>query len=71
MRWRKGYLRIVKRFALFPIKTYVDSYHFREEWRWLETVYLEQTRDFLFGVIPIWRNDRFVDESDYKEKKDG
>lgn len=69
MKWRKRYGRIVKRFALFPIKTAVDPYHLYYEWRWLETVYIRQERDFLFGMIPIWRNDMFVDESDYEEGK--
>ena len=69
MRWRKRYTRVVKRFTLFPIKTAVDPYHlFYYEWRWLETVYIRQKRDFLFGIIPIWRNDTFVDESDYEEE---
>lgn len=76
MRWRKRYGRIVKRFALFPIKA---KYNEKEEWRWLEIVYLQQTRDYWLGVIPFWSTVWFVRRGDYnaymsmieKEQKDG
>jgi len=79
MRWRTRYARVARRFALFPIKTKLGpGTGCAEEYRWLETVYLRQERDWLFGVIPIWRNSYFVLKSDYdwhrrlkKEEEDG
>jgi hypothetical protein len=64
MRWRKHYTRIVERFALFPIKSICDAFY-DFEYRWFETVYLKQYRDWLFGVIPIWRTERFATKFEY------
>ena len=65
MRWRKRYSRIVKRFALFPVKAYLNGFCVDDEYRWLETVYLRQFRDWLWGVIPIWRTKTFATKGDY------
>lgn len=56
MRWRKRYARIVKRFSLFPIKAKIRSNSDIYEWRWLETVYIYQVRDWLVGIFPFWNN---------------
>ena len=64
MKWKPKYMRVVKRFALFPVKAQVDSLNY--EYRWLETVYLDQHRDWLFGVFPIWRSDKFVSKTAYE-----
>lgn len=64
MRWKKKYSRIVKKFALFPVK--ID-----DEYRWLETVYVEQGWHHWYG----WRDNKFINEEEYtkrvgeKEKK--
>ena len=66
MRWRTKYARVVRRFALFPIKTKLGPGNgCAEEYRWLETVYLRQYRDWLFGIIPIWSNSCFTHKNDY------
>lgn len=56
MRWYKTYARIVKRFALLPIRI-------GDETRWLETVYLRQ--EWCPYMLFNWRPDRFVSKSDY------
>ena len=56
MRWKipnNGDKRIVKRFALFPIR--IDN-----ECRWLEFVYIQQFYDDFYNPYP-WRNECFVD----------
>lgn len=65
MRWRKRYSRIVKRFALFPIKAKLGFNRDVDEWRWLETVYLYQIKDWTFGFIPFWATLYFVRKQDY------
>lgn len=62
MRWRQRKYRIVKRFALFPIKAPLGFIDTTEEWRWLETVYLRQFRDW-----PFWCTWFFVMKEDYDE----
>jgi hypothetical protein len=66
MRWRTEYQRVIKCFAIFPINARIEG-SMDHEWRWLETVYLLQDRDWLFGVacFPIWRNIHFVNEHYY------
>lgn len=80
MRWRKRYRRIVKRFALFPVKARMYTcFGENTEFRWLETVYLVQQRDWFGGVIPFWRTTTFADRRGYdkyiteiqKEKENG
>ena len=79
MRWRKRYSRIVKRFALFPIKAKLHLNSDVDEWRWLETVYLYQLKDWKVGFIPFWATLYFVHKQDYnayisqleKEKENG
>ena len=79
MRFRKRYRRVVKRLALFPIKAYLNPDKIEHEWRWLEIVYLDQYRDWLFGIIPTWTTLWFVKKEDYdayiskikKEKENG
>ena len=68
MRWRKHYQRIAKKFAIFPVKAYANNGKIRGiefEYRWLETVYLNQHKDWLFG-FPIWRTDAFVTKHEYE-----
>ena len=65
MRWRKKYNRIVKRFAIFPVETFTEGGGCDREYRWLETVYLQQHRDYLFGMFPFWKTTSFVSENIY------
>jgi hypothetical protein len=65
MRWRKHYARIIKRFAILPVKAHPPGEEIDFEYRWLETVYLRQSRDFFLGVFPIWKNWKFVTEDQY------
>ena len=51
-----GEIRIVKKFAFFPITSN------RGEWAWLETVYIRQMFVNIFG----WINTYFVDEDEYE-----
>jgi hypothetical protein len=51
--------RIVKKFALFPIKAYDEKYYI-----WLEWCYIQQT-NCMYG----WRNDCFVTKQDYIDFK--
>ena len=62
MRWRKRTERIIKRFALFPINSYISPWSFTREWRWLETVYISQTR----GTITDWSDRGFVTKQEYE-----
>lgn len=55
MRWKRGNLRCVKRFALWPVRI-------KEEYRWLETVYIIQRR---LGYERFWHNESFEDEEVY------
>lgn len=79
MRWRKKYSRIVKRFALLPIKAKLRFNSDEYEWRWLETVYLYQVRDWRVGIFSFWNSVHFECEELYdayiseikKEQKDG
>jgi hypothetical protein len=67
MRWIARYQRVAKKFAIFPVKAYTSKN--RElvfEHRWLETVYLNQHKDWLFGVFPIWRTDAFATKREYE-----
>lgn len=59
MRWRKKMMKIVRRFALFPI---CISY----EYRWMEVVYI---RRFKRDPFILWRNDRFVSKKTFIEYK--
>ena len=71
MRWRKRYNRVVKRFALFPIKAFLDDIRLNYEYRWLETVYLRQTKEYwFFGTIPHWKTVRFVNKGEYITYRD-
>ncbi len=65
MRWKNHYQRVVKRFAIFPVKARVEG-GMDFEYRWLETVYRLQHRDWLFGIFPIWETDTFVNEHYYE-----
>ena len=58
MRWVKKYDRIVKTFALFPIRIHM-------EWRWLEMVYIKQHRHW--GNGDFWIDDEFTTKEEYKE----
>ena len=60
MKWKRKTERIVKRFALFPIKAEEDYNNRDEDWRWLETVYLYQTSSW-----PFWFTWKFVTKEDY------
>jgi hypothetical protein len=65
MRWKSYYKRVVKKFAIFPVKSYAKgSTDF--EYRWLEIVYLNQHRDWLFGVFPVWRTDAYATKREYE-----
>lgn len=59
MRWRKRHSRVVKRFALLPIKATCNE---TLEWRWLEIVYLNQIRD----CFDKWFTTRFVTKEEYE-----
>jgi hypothetical protein len=65
VRWRKKYFRVVKRFALFPIKALIEDSTITYEWRWLEVVYLEQEIDYLFGMFRCWKNRAFITNEQY------
>lgn len=52
-----GETRIVKRFALFPVKT--DA-----EWAWLEVVYILQV---FSGRYQYWQNNEFVSREKWLE----
>lgn len=58
--------RIVKRFALFPILI-------SGEYRWLETVYIQQTFKYDYERIIefYWENNKFVTKRDYENYKSG
>lgn len=67
MRWKAQYHRIAKRFAIFPVKAYGSKNRgLVFECRWLETVYLIQHKDWLFGVFPIWRTDAYATKPEYE-----
>lgn len=67
MRFRRRYSRVLKRFALFPIKAKIDLYSNIEEWRWLEVVYVKQTTEWVFGgIIPVWKNASFTSKAIYE-----
>lgn len=59
MRWRKKTMKVVRRFALFPIRI---GY----EYRWLEVVYI---RRFKRDPYILWRNDKFVDKETFIKSK--
>lgn len=66
MRWRTRYKRVVKRFALFPVKARHDErLYSNNEYRWLETVYLYQTKDWRFDMFPYWKNEWFLTKELY------
>ena len=66
MRFRTRYVRFVKRFALFPVKAKYDEHLYStNEYRWLETVYLHQVKDWRFDIFPYWKNDSFITEEQY------
>lgn len=65
MRWRTEYQRVIKRFAILPINARMEG-SMDHEWRWLETVYRLQHRGWLFGIVPIWATDTFVNEHYYE-----
>ena len=62
MRWIKPKqhdVRIIKRFAWFP-------YKINGEVRWLETVYIKQTRDYSRSWdVYFWTDLDFVNRADY------
>ena len=69
MRWTNEYQRVVKRFAIFPVKAWGNNHKTRGlyfEYRWLETVYLAQHKDWRLGVFPYWRTDRFATKREYE-----
>jgi hypothetical protein len=55
---KSGNIRIIKKFALFPISTTHD-----DETRWLEIVHIRQCYFHYNG----WRNVQFVDNNKYNE----
>lgn len=63
MRWTRKYERIIKRFALFPIRIYGD-------YRWLEWVYIKQKNvpDDYFGIY-TWCNRDFATRWEYETYK--
>lgn len=67
-----GDRRVVKRFALFPIRLPIDPDNrlkTREEVVWLETVYLVQHVECgTFGAI--WENKRFATRDEYLKYKE-
>lgn len=65
MRWRKHYNRIVRRFAILPVKAHPPGEVVETEYRWLETVYLKQTRDWIGGIFPVWVNYEFATAGQY------
>ena len=63
MNYYNGYKRIIKRFALFPIK--IDR-----EIRWLETCYISQVYNKLDGYcdkydVSFWGDQGFVSKDEY------
>jgi hypothetical protein len=60
MKWFKRRYRIIKRFALFPIYTSEDR-----ECRWLEIVYIKQSRSWL----DTWENCSFTTKERYLEDR--
>lgn len=66
MRFRTCYSRVVKRFALFPIKARINPHSNIVEWRWLEVVYVKQKKDWFDGIIPVWKNSYFTNKAIYE-----
>jgi hypothetical protein len=68
LRWTKHYHRIAKRFAIFPVRSYASSKvkGLQYEYRWLETVYLIQRQDWIFGIFPCWKTDAFATKREYE-----
>lgn len=61
-----GDKRVVKRFALFPIRLYIDRTTDRQEIRWFEVVYIFQKVDCgIFGRE--WQNRYFVTRDEYQK----
>jgi hypothetical protein len=66
-----GTIRIVKRFAFFPITTRIKRLLETKETVWLQTVYLRQRRisGFSnygeFGYPDMWINIEFLTKEDY------
>ena len=61
MRYRKRLKRVVKRFAIFPIKIC-------GEYRWLETVYIVQ-RYNEYSPLQKWYNREFTTKFEYEKDK--
>ena len=59
---KPGDMRIIKRFALFPITV-------KYETRWLETVYILQIRKHFIGYLlsDYWDDIGFTDKAEYKK----
>ena len=63
MRWKKDSCRIIKRFAIFPIR--IDR-----EYRWLEIVYIEQEMwEGIWSGNIYYDDKKFVSKSEYLEYK--
>ena len=60
MRWSRKWQRVIRRFALFPIRV-------QDEYRWLEVVYIRQKKKL--SCKPLieheWYNCDFVDRGYY------
>ena len=75
----EGIMRIVKRFAFFPI-TEIVIYNQEKGWakngqtRWLETIYIKQKlvkgcAEAGIGVVNFWMNLEFVTKEEYEKFK--
>lgn len=61
MRYRRRHSRVVRKFAIFPIKI-------NGEYRWLETVYIVKRCNF-YSLIFKWYNYSFTTKSEYEKDK--
>ena len=61
MRWKKKYNRVIKRFAFLPIRV-------GDEYRWLETVYIRQTRRAEWVNVMWISKEEYLKERNYGKK---
>lgn len=84
MKWfsnKRGETRVIKKYAWFPIRIYSRWREPEVEWRWLETVKIEQEYELVnidstvlqeikgYFLGGYWVNKRFI-ELDISEKRD-
>lgn len=69
----EGAIRIVKRFAFFPITEWIPTDKKGSATRgssvWMETVYIKQRRAFGYDGPDYWSNQEFVTVLDYLNYK--